>query len=299
MITFALMLWLSASFSPIASSYNILGIFPVEAKSHFSFIDPLMVRLAEKGHKITSFNAFPKKSKIINYTDVDIKGCYTQKHITTESLDSIFEKTKNPHTLPLRLAVWDFGLEKFEKCAPLMQLLKSTEKYDLLITESFVSDFPLLFAKKFEIPVVTFVPNTLLPRLTPRMANPSNPSYITNPYTDRLYNTNFLERLDNTVLYLEAVITYYLWNLRNDQKVFERVLDKSTTVYDVIKNTSVMFTNSHGSLSPAFPTVPGVVQVGGMHIQPVVKLPKVCYIVWFFIGRVLLNVFSRQRRICT
>lgn len=138
-----------------------------------------------------------------------------------------------------------------------------------------MSDFPLLFSEKFKVPFVTYNANRLHARFTSRVANPSN--YIPNNALGQTDDMNFIQRIHNTLLYLQRTITYYTWNLRNDEKVFRYFLGPSApSVYDIIKNTSVIFANSHPSLIPAYPTVPAVVQVGGMHIKPTSKLPKVC-----------------------
>ena len=52
-------LWLFAS-CELTASYNILGIFLLPARSHFIFIDALMVSLAERGHTVTSYNVSKK-----------------------------------------------------------------------------------------------------------------------------------------------------------------------------------------------------------------------------------------------
>jgi len=191
-------------------------------------------------------------------------------------MDNILKKVSNPLMSALMMATFDFGVEKFEKCTPLLQLLQSTEKYDLLITESFASDFTLLFAEKFKIPFITYVPNKLMSWLANRVANPMNPSYMPNMLTGLLAPMSFMERVINTLLYIETVTVYHWCNLRADEKVFQRFLEEpAPSVYDMIKNTSIMLTNAHESLVPTIPMVPSVIPVGGMHIRPAAKLPKV------------------------
>ena len=256
-------------------SYNIVGVFPLQAKSHFRFIDPLMVRLAEKGHKVTSYNAFPKNYRIPNYVDISLRGCYyLDDHFA--SFDTLLEKSSNPFVSALRLTEFDFDLRKFEKCAPLMRLLNSTENYDLLVTETFVTDFTLIFSAKFQIPFVSSLPNQLVPWLTGRLGNPSNPSYFPNIFSGRSSPMNYIERVQNTLLHLETVFVYNLWNLRKADEVFQHFLGQSApSVYDVVKNASVILTNAHESFGSNLPQVPGIVNVGGMHIKLAHMLPKV------------------------
>jgi glucuronosyltransferase len=280
MIVSTLLFSLFASFALTASSYNILGIFPTEAKSHYNFIDPLMVRLAEKGHKITNYNPFPKERKVPNYVDVNIHGCFPLNHHYLV-IETILNLCSSPFSSADLLTELVFNVEKFEKCAPLMQLLNSTEKYDLLVTESFATDFPQLFAQKFNIPFVAYVPNRLPSYLSGRVANPFNPSYMVDMLSHSGPKMNFFERVTNTLLYGYTSFVYGRYNLKRDEEMFERFLGKTgPSVHEVVKNTSVLFTNSHASLPAAVPMVPGVVQVGGIHIKPPSKLPKVCSVIF-------------------
>jgi hypothetical protein len=107
---------------------------------------------------------------------------------------------------------------------------------------------------------------------------------------------SFVERVKNTLLYLESSIVYQQWNLKNDDKVFQRFLGSSApSVYEVIKNTSLILTNVHESLTPAFPTVPGVVHVGGMHIKTTAsKVPKVCFLFFLFVYALDLQLVSSK-----
>jgi hypothetical protein len=55
---------------------NILGIFPMPAKSHMKIHSALMKELALRGHQVTVFSPFPEKYQIENFTDVEFKLSY-------------------------------------------------------------------------------------------------------------------------------------------------------------------------------------------------------------------------------
>jgi glucuronosyltransferase len=57
---------------------NILGIFPMPAKSHMIVHTALMKELARKGHQVTVFSPFPEKYPIQNFTDVEFKLSYPE-----------------------------------------------------------------------------------------------------------------------------------------------------------------------------------------------------------------------------
>jgi glucuronosyltransferase len=57
---------------------NILGIFPMPAKSHMTVYSALLKELARRGHQVTVFSQFPEKSPIQNFTDVEFKLSYPE-----------------------------------------------------------------------------------------------------------------------------------------------------------------------------------------------------------------------------
>ena len=55
---------------------NILGIFPMPAKSHMTVHSALMKELASSGHQMNVFSPFPEKYPYKNFTDVEFKLSY-------------------------------------------------------------------------------------------------------------------------------------------------------------------------------------------------------------------------------
>lgn len=55
---------------------NILGVFPMPAKSHMTVHSALMKELARRGHNVTVFSPFPEKFPIQNFTDIEFKLSY-------------------------------------------------------------------------------------------------------------------------------------------------------------------------------------------------------------------------------
>lgn len=57
-----------------ADSLRVLGIFPLNSKSHFVMMEPLMKKLAEKGHTVDVISHFPQKRPLPNYNDISLEG---------------------------------------------------------------------------------------------------------------------------------------------------------------------------------------------------------------------------------
>jgi hypothetical protein len=63
---------------PATDGANILGVFPMPAKSHMAVHSALMTELAHRGHQVTVFSPFPGKSPIANFTDIEFKLSYPE-----------------------------------------------------------------------------------------------------------------------------------------------------------------------------------------------------------------------------
>lgn len=271
---------LLTSFVCVGFSYNILAIFPFQSKSHYALIDPLMLRLSELGHHVTIYSHFPKKRTIPNYNEVDISKCFAFPDGNEfNSIDAMMSMAANSYSNLLMLFMVSqtlYTIESVEKCPPLKALLNSTAEYDLFMTESFVSDAMLLFANKFQTPIVTYIPNILLPWLSDRMANPINPSYMPIMVSGYPSEMTFIERVQNTLLHLVAHLGYNYITLKNENEIVKHCLGSSApSLYDTVKNTSIIFINAHESLNPVVPLVPGIKSIAGIHVKPIAPLPKV------------------------
>lgn len=55
-------------------SLRILGILPLQSKSHFAICERLMRGLAERGHQVDVYSHFPQKKPRPNYTDYSLQG---------------------------------------------------------------------------------------------------------------------------------------------------------------------------------------------------------------------------------
>ncbi|XP_034242084.1 UDP-glucuronosyltransferase 2B15-like isoform X3 [Thrips palmi] len=72
---FAVLGWLAVSPAvPSAEAYRILGIFPVQSRSHNIMFKATMQALVDSGHEVVDLSPFPLKTPRANYTDVDISA---------------------------------------------------------------------------------------------------------------------------------------------------------------------------------------------------------------------------------
>lgn len=56
----------------LASSYKILGVFPVAAKSHYAIAEATMRALHEAGHEVTMLSVFEMKKPLENFHQIKL-----------------------------------------------------------------------------------------------------------------------------------------------------------------------------------------------------------------------------------
>ncbi|XP_033608754.1 2-hydroxyacylsphingosine 1-beta-galactosyltransferase-like isoform X2 [Cryptotermes secundus] len=252
---------------------RILAVFQHNAESNFIMFETLLKALAARGHDVVVVSHFPQHSPVKNYTDISISGSSIRFN---NSLNiSVVEKDDNV-LLPFLII-----RNSVETCKMVLEhrnietLLKSEEKFDLIINEIFGSDCFLGFVHKFKAPHISLMTSVPLPWSNERTANPDNPAHVQNycaQYTDRM---TFWERLQNTVQTEMIKWVYYYFSELPTHRIARKYFgDDLPALSDIARNVSLVLVNSHFSVNYPRPTVPVVVEVGGLHIQSASKLPQ-------------------------
>jgi glucuronosyltransferase len=257
------------------SAARILALVSARAESHFPMFETLLKALASKGHEVVVVSHFPQKIPVKNYKDISVEGS-VPIHKNNLSIDLI-EQHDNI-LLPLRIFTQHVTeCELVLKNNNIHGLLKSEDKFDVIITEIFVSDCFLGIVPKFEAPHIALMTSVPYPWSNDRTANPDHPAYIPNyfaQYTDRM---SFWERLKNTVqTEIIKLAYYYYYSEKPTHRIASKYFDYDLPpLSDIARNVSVVLVNTHFSINEPRPTVPAVVEVGGLHIQSPKKLPQV------------------------
>lgn len=115
--------------------------------------------------------------------------------------------------------------------------------------------------------MVGIVTNGLLDWLYYPVGIPHNPSYLPSVFSSYSQQMNFQERLVNTLqshviieqmAYLMEQQTYYV------NKFFG---SNQATISELYKDLNLILVNSHHSLNGIKPTVPALIEVGGLHVK--------------------------------
>lgn len=261
-------------------SYKILGLFPHPAKSHFEIFRPLVEALAEKGHNVTVVSPFPRKQPLKNYRDISLEG-HIDTLVNVIDLDLFkgrrYEKYANILLLAkMAYAVCEQGLSS----KPVQELIKSSDTYDIIIIEQFNTDCFMGFAHKFKVPVIGMSSCTVLQWLNERFANPDNPSYVPSNMMDFSDEMEFLERVENALVYAVHSLFYKYAIAGPSNGIAKKYFgDDLPPLSDLAANTSLMLVNAHFSLTLPRPQVPAVVDVSGIHVGKAGSLPLVSKLV--------------------
>lgn len=158
---------------------------------------------------------------------------------------------------------------------PNMQaLLKSDEKFDAVIVEQLFVDGLKVLAHHFNAPLIvvsSIGPNIFVNRF---VGNPSPSSYIPEMFLSYSSDMTFFERMKNSLfrLYIEIVHQFSAFPIQNE--IVQEFFPDAPHLDNILFNTSLVFLNSHPSISQPKPQVPAMVEIGGYHIPPPKKLPQ-------------------------
>ncbi len=267
--------------SLVAASYGakIFALFPVNLTSHYIIFDSIMTELAVRGHDVTVVNSFPKKTKVQNFTDVDVSDCVAIHQENFEMQGArVYKNTWR--LIRERFVTVNDNIEPVLTCPSVQEFKFSNKSFDLVITEIFGGDLMLGIANQFRAPIVSFCAGALYQWGLNRMGSPFNPSYMSYPHTDLPLDSTdltFYSRLYNTLLYLYASMWYHFYGDRVGDAAIRKYIDpRSPSLFDIAKSTSLVLAFSHFSLNRPIPLVPNVVEIAGVHINDPKPLPQVC-----------------------
>lgn len=254
--------------------YKILGLFPHPGKSHFDVFRPLLKELALKGHEVTVISHFPLEKPIKGYIDISLR----EKQgvlVDVLSIDDIPPGKMHSYYEPILIHnMGKYSCERGLQNEKLQTLLKSNKKFDLAIIEMFNSHCFAGIIRKLRIPFIGVTSHALMPWSNSWFGTPATPSYIPVLFLDHSDQMNFLERVENAVIYVLHNF-YYNIVVATVSDEFSRKYLKESIPSDFMKNASLVLTNVHYSLNRPKPLAPNVIDVGGIHIGKQSNLSEV------------------------
>ncbi|KAG4077629.1 hypothetical protein HA402_008889 [Bradysia odoriphaga] len=258
---------------------KILFLAPINGKSHWLFMQDFIKALLDRHHEVTTLTPITWNGvRPDNYTEVLIDPPLNIEDIFPQSKVFTAEKGSPLGYLFMLPMVGRATVEKSLQSNNVQKFLHDDSlRFDLVILEEFAMDSFWMFAHKFKAPLISICsygyPN-FIDRQSGMLTPWSHVPMWTETYSDKM---SFIERLDNTILSLADWMVYKFFHMhwQNDlaKKYFGHLGDLPS-LEDLTRNISVVLINTHRSISPPRPSMPGTVFVGGAHIKDAKALPK-------------------------
>ncbi|XP_069670513.1 UDP-glucosyltransferase 2-like [Periplaneta americana] len=255
----------------MSEAARILGLINYTGRSHYAVFHTFFKALAARGHQVDVFGHHPLEKPVPNYTDFTITGPSLFKDVSAEQLwrMGFFQVFKY------------FTINMLDTCQTtlshqnILNLMNSNTTYDVVITHLIGPECLIGFSHRFKVPLISVTTSISLPWIGHRIGNPDNPAYIPNyffHFTDRM---NFWERLVNTVFHWIMNVYYYTEVYIPTKELMKQHFGEDyPSLYEIQRSVSLILVNSHFSINTPRPAVPTFVEVGGLHIGNIGKLPE-------------------------
>lgn len=275
-----------------ANGAKILGIFPMPAPSHFFIGYRIMKELADRGHQVSVINPYPREVPLKNYKDISVEGieivfagenCFNlikfswssltfynfldmKKYLSDPKGRSPFTGIVQAYDLGNALCEFVFSSESVQN------LLKSDERFDLIIVEDFLIPSLTVFSVHFNAPFIYL--STIDAFNNDVFGNPAPASYIPHMITPYTSQMDFWERMYNLFLTTYDDTFKYLNFYPKQNEILHKYLPEAPHLQDIIYNATLILLNSHPSVNDPIPHLPNMIQIGGFHIDDSKALPQ-------------------------
>jgi glucuronosyltransferase len=150
------------------------------------------------------------------------------------------------------------------------------EKYDLIFFTHMFNECLYGLVHKMNTTVIIYQQSPVFPYLTDVLGTPSPTSFVSSSLVGYGDKMSFKERMWNLLKtsFDSAVVNWYYYPLM--EKVYRAALNDPTIppIKEILKNTSLVLTNSHITYQRPRPYLADIIEVGGMHLVPSKPVPK-------------------------
>lgn len=262
------------------SASRILGVFSTPSRQHWYVHQTLMLGLAERGHDVTVISPFemdPSAVRLKNYKHI---------HVTVDKIDEYDLDILHRNMTYVRennATLLEWATQKMPKLlgtllnvtadvvqSPQMRKLKQTGSFDLVVYSWFFNDFQLGLSGHFRCPSVLISPSVpAIKLLRDFVGNPTNVAYSPALFAPFGANMTFAQRLINFGLAGVELVATNLYKSYVMESYYDSLFpEKDQPRYDdVRKNVSLVLLNQHFSEGLPAPSVPGMVEVGGLTLN--------------------------------
>ncbi|XP_065082716.1 UDP-glycosyltransferase UGT5-like [Ochlerotatus camptorhynchus] len=263
-----------------AHSSRILAVFVFPSRSHWMMIDAILNGLLDRGHQVTTIANYPLSRQHANYTDLRVAPIYDfwEKSV---KVDSLFDLTEISIHQMLMNFLYSMGVETTQHGFTrenVREFIQQDEShFDLILAEQFYQEAYLMFAHKYKAPIVTVGTFGFGLYMGPMMGMMNMYSHVPHEFLPFMDKMTFPQRIYNTAvsLYEQTLRTFYYLPKQEAMALqnFGHLQGPLPKVGDLERKVSVVLLNSYYPLTTARARVPGMIQVGGLHIKEPKPLP--------------------------
>ncbi|XP_049787183.1 UDP-glycosyltransferase UGT5-like [Schistocerca cancellata] len=253
---------------------NILAPIWFSAPSHFVMFDRLLSELAARGHNVTVLSYFPRKAPLHNYHDIALHRDEWH-HLGGMSVDVI------PVLRSITVGYAYGWMGNVEGCREAFsqpqtrELVRSADRYDLVITDIHFADCTVAFAHHLGVPLINVATSFPFAWTHDRVGNPDHPAYTELFNSEAVAPFTFWQRLKHSVAHVYTRLgNRWLSDWQVDAVVREAFGPGVPPTHDLVRNASLVLLNTHWSIDQVIPKVPALVEVAGLHVADPKPLPQ-------------------------
>uniref|UniRef100_T1ILT2 UDP-glucuronosyltransferase n=1 Tax=Strigamia maritima TaxID=126957 RepID=T1ILT2_STRMM len=258
----------------IIHAYRILYLFPFTTKSHMFVFEPLIEELAKRNHHITIVSPYTFslhqqqniREIIINIEDDNSKNMSTGRfssygnHILFQFIS--FKYVVKP------------GCEAYLKNFEVKELLKQGKQFDVVIVSAIFNECALATAPLLGKNIILHCSSAFLPWFNFHDSQLQLPSVVPVVMTPFVSKMNFLQRLDNGILFLAVRLLMEYNFVAAIQAVITEHLLQNPSVSEGFESIDLVFTNADPVITSPRPAIPTIIDLGGMHCRKAKPLSK-------------------------
>lgn len=262
-----------------ANGAKILSISFMSSKSHKIVYEPLLHKLAERGHSVTVVSPINSEKKMPNL-----------RNILTIAPETIEKELNFPNLFEMRAAGKGFAsgfMSPFLILGPFLdkvcrlsydlphvqEIMK--EKFDLIMFTPFFNDCLYGLIHKMNTTTILISQVSVFPWLADTMGTPSPPSIVPFAFFGFNDKMTYFERVINM---LGVLTNWFAKSIVYDPKMealYREVIDpNSPSIKEIERNASIILCNSHLSFTRPRPLLPDIINVGGLHLTPAKPVSK-------------------------
>nr|CAD7458383.1 unnamed protein product [Timema tahoe] len=245
---------------------RILAIFPMPFKSHMILYSPFLEELVRRGHEITVISAYPRDTKLANFTDIVLPLSLVNRE-KKKSMDI----TARPTYLEYVAKFGEFSLHLSDKYLALPQIQElihsNGHSYDLIIYEEAYVDSFLGFAHIFNAPIVKICSFQTPEWTFSRMGIPAELAYVPNYLLDCSAPMNIVTRMKNLFYGLFLRLNINLREVSKREAIMRKYFGPIPSIEELEKRVAVLLINTDLGLADQRPLLPSVIPIGGLHIR--------------------------------